>query len=471
MGLLLVAASGAEQVEPVLERPAPVVNLVPAISPALSFPLTPVLPPTANAEVELAAEPPALPQTTVLAQPSFQGAATPGLTQVINSPTQSKEAGPQDASSGWLSGAQMFDKALDNGGAPLSVFMAAQETTPASKAYAQAMRNASWEGWAAHRAAVADAAQALLTQKGVKASRLSYPSGPGSYEGVQVAAEPGISPLNDLAYELKRSLGTTLDYIPERTAGAAASYNSRENRLMLAGLDRPDFYLALLHEARHAWYARALREGRIMLYHFSIVAFPHRRVAPNAESYTSYFSFEELSNHPKTLKHMITEHAKLSGDAAAFMESKTLERAYQYVDLLRSTDYILSQIRRYDEGKKLELRRVTAEQAQLMGLDVVPGLDYFALALPQGELYWPVPQRQSNLLGFKSMKGRKDEALAALRLRTRLLGEMLTDSVDPAKAYLDAVRGKDWPAAGRAADRLVAAARRAESGWHATPGP
>jgi len=77
-----------------------------------------------------------------------------------------------------------------------------------------------------------------------------------------------------------------------------------------------------------------------------------------------------------------------------------------------------------------------------------------------------VLRRERRVLGIKSFRGDKKEALAALKARARLNDELANASVEPAQAYLAAVKAKDWPAAGRAADKLVVAGE-AERAWAA----
>lgn len=465
--LLAPAFAEPREVTPEHAPTAPVIQ--PAILPALSMPMAPLVAPTIETPLQAAAAPVipietlAQPQSAVPALPStalMPNAINPvGTAEKAVSPETSAAAADVD----WFAGAQMFDKALDRGAAPVSTFILKGEGTPAALKYAGLVRDAGWNGWKGKGGEVSDAALAVLVERGVKAVRLKFPSG---HEGLQVAAEKGISPVNDLAYELKKSLGTTLDFMPERTAGAAAAFSSRENRLLMAGIERPDFFLALLHEARHAWFAALLREGKISLFHTAVVAKFRHSIAPNAQSYTDYMSFEELSNHAKTLKHMVTERAKMTGEAAAFMEEKVGTRAYQYADLLRSAQYLEAQIINLDRSKKLDLTRLSAEQAYNAGMDRVDGIDWFALDLPRGTMYFPVLQRETtNFFGVKSKKAPKEDALAALRLRMKLVGALVEQSVEPTKAYMDAIKIKDWAAAGSAADKLIKIAAQAERAW------
>jgi len=465
LACLLAAPASALTREAVVDAPVLKSQVQPTLLPSLVVPVTPTLAPAVVPALEISAteagvqsnlapskEVPALPRP--LAQPeaqAFASDAVPGSVPTLDA--------------GWQFGAEMFDKALDRSPAPVSDFMAKTEFTPAARHYALAVREAGWSGWAGQGAAVSDAAFALLTEKGVKAARRSYEAGG---EGVAIAPEKGFSPLNDLAYELKKSYGTSVDFVPERTAGMAAAYNSRENRLLLAGLERPDFFLAMLHEARHAWYAARLRQGKISLFHAAIIAKPGLAIAPDAMAYTNYLSFEELVNHVKTLKHMVTERAKASGEAKDFLEEKTVSRAYQFIDVLRSAAYIENLLGNMDARKKLDIHRLTPAETVSAGLDVVVGVDYFSQDLPRGTVYWPVLKREWKEYGFLAQnKGRKDEALASLRLRHRLVEGLVAASVDPAKDYLEAVKAKDWSAASRAADKLITEARKAETAWTA----
>jgi hypothetical protein len=379
-----------------------------------------------------------------------------------------------DEEHGWKAGAQMFDfflgeaegspsaapAARSGGAAPLSAWSARAARSPEAAAFARAVGKASDAGWRGQGAPAVDAAEIFLSARGVKVERIP--------NGLRVVARRGISPLNDLADDVNRRLGATVAYMPERTRDASAAYNGRERLLMAAGFERPDFFLAVLHETRHAWYSELLRRGDIRLFHLQAVARPGRSVAPNAEVYASYLSLEELSTFPKTLKQMISEQAKLEGEAARYLADRTAVRGRQYVDILRSAAHLGDQIEALDKAKRLNPRRLTPEEADAAGLEPAEGLDYFALELPQATLYVPVRQRLTRRFGRKDvMRGSPDEARASLRERARLIRELVTAAAPSAGAYLEAARAGDWAAAGAAADRLIAATRRAENAWPA----
>ncbi|HEX4048096.1 MAG TPA: hypothetical protein VH309_09700, partial [Elusimicrobiota bacterium] len=449
--------------------PLPVSGLAPLSAPTAALAAAP-----AALAAHAAAAAPDLPAAA--AAPAAGAAASleaPRGVRAAAEPGKAGPASPEAAEGAWSDAGRLFDNLLGEtrpaaagapaapavAAAPLSAWSARTARSPQAAAYARAVRAASDAGWTGRGGPVLDAAEALLAASGVEFSR--------EESSLRIAPERGRSPLNDFAYDVSRALGASVAYVPERTRDAAAAFNGRQRLLMVANFDRPDFFLAAVHEARHARYSALLRRGDIRLFHLQAVARPGRSVAPNAEVYSRYLSLEELSTFPKTLKHMITEQEKLQGGAAGYLAERTAVRARQFLDIMRSAAYLADQIESLDRRGGLRPRRLKPAEAAALDLEPAQGIDYFALELPQATLYVPVLRRETRRFGFKVARSSGVEARAALRLRAKLIGDLALASVPSAKAYLAADRDGDRAAAGRAADRLIAAARAAESAWPA----
>ena len=448
-----------------LSAPAPVLSAVaavPAAPAALAAPAPPLALalPAAAAPVEMA--------------PLKSAPAASGIEiKPRSSPAAGTAGASIDAAVDWTSGARLFDNFLGEGdasaapapavaavkAAPLSAWSARAARSPQAEAYASAVNKASAAGWSGRAGPVLDAAETLLTAQGVKFERAP--------DSLRIAAERGVSPLNDLAFDVRRTLGADVAYVPERTRDAAAAFNGKQKLLMVANFDRPDFFIAAIHEARHAWYSALLRRGDIRLFHLQAVARPGRSVAPGAEVYARYLSLEEVSNFPKTLKHMLTEQSKLKGDAAKYLADRTTTRARQFVDILRSSAYIAAQIEGLDRKGLLKPRRMTPAEVAATDLEPSEAVDYFALELSNQTLYVPVLKRETRRFGLKVVRGSVDEARAALRRRAKLLGGLVESAAPAAGGYLAAARAGDLAAAGAAADRLIAEVRKAEGEWPA----
>ena len=478
--LLLVCAFPARAADRVMEVPVLTLPQGPTALPDLAMPLLPspapgaASLPTAHLDARAQVLAPAglaQPQTPAAIPVLAASAALPAATAQTKTAPGAQDAGGAAAESddsGWLSGGRFFDNALEHGAAPVSAFMSKGSPSPAAAAYAAALKSGERDRWEdqAHGKAAADAALALLTEKGVKAARESITLNGNVYESVSIAPEKGLSPLNDLAYELKRSLGVSLDHAPGFTTGRNAAYKAKERRIMAGVLDSPDFFLATLHEARHAWYSAAVRRGEIRLFHLQLVARRGRTVSPSALSYLNYVSFEELSTFPKTLKHLVTEHAKADAESAEYLEGRMRSLGFTYADLLRTTEYVSRQLRALAKNNNIEPRRMTEAELAETALEIGPNLDFYELPLWQGLLYFQVPRRETkNLFGVKSNRSSMKEARAALMLRAELLDSLVAAAAEPAAAYYAAVKAKDFAAASVHADRMIAAVRDAEAEW------
>jgi hypothetical protein len=270
--------------------------------------------------------------------------------------------------------------------------------------------------------------------------------------GLRIEPVKGVSALNDLAFELKRSLGADMDYVPERTRGANGSFNGRERRLFVGGFDKPDLLISILHELRHAWYSAQLKRGKIRLFHLQLLARRGGRVSPYATGYVRYVSLEELSTFPKTLKHTITELLKMEGEPREYLEGQAGARAYQLYELLQTASYAAYQL---SGTSRWDLARVKPEEAAAIGLDPVEGLEYMRAGLPASDAYVPFPAGTS-----------RRQAAASLRRQTALVSALSLKLAPLVEDYLKAARAKDWRAASAAADRMIAGVRDAEAQWN-----
>jgi len=190
--------------------------------------------------------------------------------------------------------------------------------------------------------------------------------------------------LNRLAYDLGRSFDSTIEYAPDRTDGGVAAYNSTKRVLFLPDFGRDDSFEAILHESRHAAFTKRLRRGDFSVFHASLVAYPGRKIAPNASSYVDYMSFEEISTHAKTLLHDILR-ALRAGDAKAVSDARA--DAYQFTDVLRSAEVNLFQLQRLSGLKSY---RLTGES-----WPVVPGGHWEAVNLPNAIMVVPILDGQA----------------------------------------------------------------------------
>lgn len=441
LGLLLPALSSARDLG--VEVPAAPRVQVQNV-PALQLPVAPqaLSGPSLRAPVKADVQtaqvlPAALPALPAAAVPAARSAQA--FTAAAADESKQAESGGE---TGWLDGAKLFDKALSD-----------------DSALEAAVQRSDAAGWKDRGAAAADAALAMLTAQGVKAERRTYTSFGRTYEGVRVAAVPGASELNDLAVDLDKQLGATVDYVPARTSDSTAAYDAKANSLLVAGFDRPDFFLALLHEARHAWYSAQLRRGVVRLFHLQALARRGLKLAPKAQVYASYLSFEELSTYPKTLKHMAAEIARATGEKCAYLEGKARSRAYHMMDILRTAERL---------GRLLdraELRRMSKKEVEASAFPSIPGVDWFEADLGPSSFYLPVLERETKLLGFTRRGGSKAEAKRHLELRQRLIAQLIERMVQPAIDYTEAANAGDWAKASKKADALIRASKDAEDAW------
>lgn len=366
--------------------------------------------------------------------------------------SEDAEVRPASAESAWTAAAALFDKYV--AGAPVP-----PDPGP-SRAAIDAARRGRWGK--AETEAVVREAELVFARSGTLVERIEADERPA----LRVVAKKGVSELNDLAFEAGKAFGVTLDYVPSRTHGASAGYRDVERRVMLSGPHNADFRVALLHELRHAWYSSLVRRGIIRLFHFQMVARPGLAVSRAAESYAGYVSLEELSNYPKTLKHMIVEILAASPERRAELEPLAVTRAYQLFELLRTAAEIFETAGRIDERAGLDPYRLAPRDYEGTALKRVESLDLFRQDMPRGWLFYPSPKRPRRVLGFSAAPaGSAGEAEERLRLAAKIMTPLLLELAPRAAAYRDAAKAEDWNAAGAAADKMIALVARAEKDW------
>ncbi|MCM2305046.1 MAG: hypothetical protein NDJ72_10110 [Elusimicrobia bacterium] len=270
--------------------------------------------------------------------------------------------------------------------------------------------------------------------------------------------------LNRLAWDMKKTYDSTLEYAPAKTRGAVAAYNSTERVLYLPDFGREDSFEAILHESRHALFTKRLGRGDISAFHPSLVAYPGRAIAPGATSYDEYMSLEELSTHAKTLLHEVIRAGR--GDASAVSGAKS--DAYQFMDILRSAEINLFQLQRLLASGSLKSYRLTGET-----WPVVPGGRWEAINLPHAILALPVldgPPAPKRGLWSRLFKDEPETAaLKAARRHAAVLRPLVGKLAVELQAYLDALKGAepDLKKARAAAARMVVLADQADKSFAA----
>lgn len=331
-----------------------------------------------------------------------------------------------------------------------------------AEAYRRAKLDAAFSLTHERAAAIVAAARDLAAGAGIAAEAFERPApGGGTHHALKVLPEKDGSPLNALAWALEKGHGVTMVYVPERTRGAAAAFNGAEKALFLPDFDREESYEAVLHEARHAFFATLLSRGIVSPFHSAVVAYEGMSVARGAETYTRYLSFEELSTYPKTLKHLSAALRRAPNPAKlALLRSF----ASHYADILRSARYNAALLRARLDSGALVTRPVAGE-----GWPAFPGgrweradLAHGAFALPVLEEPEPAPAAwwKRPFVRTPLTPGQKAVArvLAALEPHIPAAQKALGRFVEEAgKAEPDAARLSDL------ADALVGLARDADA--------
>ncbi len=294
--------------------------------------------------------------------------------------------------------------------------------TAETQHYGDALLAAS-NGGETEEAVLVDAGAELFASAGILVRRKTFEIGMKSFAGFEVVPQRGGSKLNDIAFRMKKVLGASMDYVPGRTGGASAMFNSEERRLYLPSPGDVDAYPALLHEARHAFYSSLIRGGKTRLFHVSILAVGRHVVAPNALSYTKYISLEELTTFPKTLRHlvMLARKEKNPGTRALLL-AKLKTRLWQYHDVLESAGYNMRSVIGWRDSGKLEAMPLEEDSVRARDLGgAPPGGKLYAVRVPRSLIYFPV-ESEAKPSWRQRLFGRSDrEALDVLNLRVELI--------------------------------------------------
>lgn len=273
--------------------------------------------------------------------------------------------------------------------------------------------------------------------------------------------------LNRLAWDLAQSFDSVVEYAPHRTNGGVAAYNSAEKVLLLPDFGREDAFEAILHESRHAAFAKRLRRGALSVFHASLLAYSGRSIAPNAETYDRYMSLEEISTHAKTLLHAI-QRARRGGGAQAV--SQAVSYAFQLMDVLRSAEINLYQLQR-----KLAKGEVKSYLVTGGSWTPIAGGHWEAINLPHAILVLPVldeaPAPKRNLWNRLFKAEPETAAVKAGRRHVETLRPLVAALSEELGPFLKALRGDapDLKKAQDLASRMVTLSAKADERFAATP--
>ncbi len=310
--------------------------------------------------------------------------------------------------------------------------------------------------------------KALVETAGILTAPVSFEHGAKVHQGLTVLPAQGASRLNTLASEFKARLGVSLDYLPG-FIGDSAAFLSAQKRILLPHFGRVDFYPALLHEARHAHYSRALARGESRLFHFSALAWPGWSLDSDssAGSYSKYLSFEELSTFPKTLRHMLSAAEQAdSPEAGRILLEMAVNRGRHYEAILRTADGILSAARARSSAGSLDASVLTEKEASDLGFDKIPGGRWLKLRIARGTAFLPIAtQDRRNALARYFSDDIDRLAWKAVDLKMARLSELVRRCAPLAEAYTAALAADDLVAAKKAANALTALTARADAAW------
>lgn len=316
------------------------------------------------------------------------------------------------------------------------------------------------------------AAEGLAASAGIKTERGERSLPDGTVRPVlKILPQLKGHRLNKLAWDLGRGFGAGVEYSPERTRGGHAAFNGLDNVLFLPDFGKDEAFEAVLHESRHAAFAKRLRNGDISAFHGALVAYAGRDIAPGAMSYDKYMSFEELSTHVKTLLHAILRAQSADGVPArdaAVADAKTY--AFQFVDVLRSAEINLYQL-----SRMLEKGPVTG--APVVGSQTFrdfKGGHWEMISLPHAMFVVPVldeaPARKPNLWDRMFKAPPETAAAKAARRHVSALRPLIQAAGDELETYLGALKGgePDLRKARASASRMTSLAAKADEAFSAS---
>jgi hypothetical protein len=319
---------------------------------------------------------------------------------------------------------------------------------------------------ASELSALVASAAALAKSAGIKAAIGERAGHDGVMRPVlSIVPERDGHRLNRLAWDMARSFDSAVEYAPHRTNGGVAAYNSAEKVLFLPDFGRDEAFEAILHESRHASFAKRLRRGDLSVFHAALLAYAGRSIAPNAETYTGYMSLEEISAHAKTLLHAILR-AQRGGGARAAADAR--KYAYQLMDVLRSSEINLFQLQRMLAKGEVKTYLVTGDS-----WPAIPGGHWEAVNLPHAIFVLPVldeaPAPKRDLWDRVFKDAPETAAVKAARRHAEALRPLVAALSLELAPFLDALR-KDEPDLGAArasAVRMVSLADKADKAFAA----
>lgn len=298
---------------------------------------------------------------------------------------------------------------------------------PAAR-YRAALEAPSYSRQEEHDRELVSAAADFAESAGIAVERSRFDIGGKEFDGFRVVANKE-SRLNKLARRVQEGLAATMDFVPGRTAGASAMFNTEEGRLYLPAFGDMDSYAAILHEIRHAFYTELVRRGQTRLFHFALLGAGRHKVAPNAWGYSTYLSLEELTTYPKTLRHLVTLARKQKTPEARRKAISTLEtRVLQYHEILQSARYNMDFAERRRQSGHVEAHRLDPESLRTRQLGAPPEGHQYAVRLPHAYAYFPVEKERAPTL-WEKWFGRKDaQALAVFDLKVSLIQELISEN-------------------------------------------
>jgi len=273
--------------------------------------------------------------------------------------------------------------------------------------------------------------------------------------------------LNRLAWDLARGFDSAVEYAPHRTIGGVAAYNSAEKVLFLPDFGREDAFEAVLHESRHASFAKRLRRGDLSAFHAALIAYAGRSIARGAQTYDAYMSFEELSAHVKTLLHAILRARRAPGGTGA---ADARRYANQLADVLRSAEINLFQLSRMLAKGEIKSYSVAGET-----WPDIPGGHWEAINLPNSIFVQPVldeaPAPARSLWDRVFKAAPETAAVKAARRRVETLRPLTAALSGELQVFLDALTSGE-PDLGKArasAVRMVSLADKADKRFASAP--
>lgn len=299
---------------------------------------------------------------------------------------------------------------------------------PAAR-YRAALQAAAYSVEGERESELADAAAEFARRAGIAVERRSFEIAGRSFEGFRVVPVAGVSRLNEIARRAREELGADMDFVPGRTQGASAMFNTEEGRLYLPEFGHEDSYAAILHELRHAYYTALKKKGQTRLFHMAVLPVGRHKVAPQAWGYSKYLSLEELSTYPKTLRHLLAlARGQKTPELRRRVISSLITRTLQYHEILNSAAYNMDFAQRRRAGNYIEAQPLDTESLRSRQLGIPPGGRQYAARLPHAWLYFPVETEPEQNL-WRRWFGRKDaHALAVFDLKVELLRELIAEN-------------------------------------------